>query len=145
MQIDVPETLGVGQRGGFYEGTGAFCDMVVSHLLQVLAFVAMEPPTELSPAAISAEKNKVFGSLLPIDPAQVVRGQYEGYRSHDGVAEDSQTETLIALRCEVDNWRWSGVPFYSAYRQAARRGRADHLNRLPRAAEEHVPGGLGRR
>ncbi len=112
VQIDVPETLGVGERARFYEGTGAFRDMVVSHLLQVLAFIAMEPPTELSPAAISAEKNKVFGSLLPIDPAQVVRGQYEGYRSHDGVAEDSQTETLIALRCEVDNWRWSGVPFF---------------------------------
>ncbi len=112
VQIDVPETLGVEGRAGFYEGTGAFRDMVVSHLLQVLAFVAMEPPTSLSPAAISAEKNKVFDSLRPIDPADVVRGQYEGYRSHPGVGPQSQTETLVALRAEVDNWRWSGVPFY---------------------------------
>ena len=86
--------------------------MVVTHLLQVLAFVAMEPPTALAPDAISEEKNKVFRSLLPIDPGQVVRGQYEGYRADDGVAHDSETETFVALRCEVDNWRWSGVPFY---------------------------------
>jgi glucose-6-phosphate 1-dehydrogenase len=112
VQIDVPEALGVEGRAGFYEGTGAYRDMVVSHLLQVLAFVAMEPPTSLSPDAISTEKNKVFDSLRPIDPAEVVRGQYEGYRSHPGVDEDSQTETLVALRAEVDNWRWSGVPFY---------------------------------
>ncbi|MBA2522668.1 MAG: glucose-6-phosphate dehydrogenase [Solirubrobacterales bacterium] len=112
VQIDVPETLGAEGRGGFYEGTGAYRDMVVTHLLQVLAFVAMEPPTDLSPAAISIEKNKVFRSLLPIDPANVVRGQYDGYRGHDGVADDSETETLVALRCDVDNWRWSGVPFY---------------------------------
>jgi glucose-6-phosphate 1-dehydrogenase len=112
IQIDVPETLGVEDRGAFYEGTGAYRDMVVSHLLQVLAFIAMEPPTSLHPAAISAEKNKVFDSLRPIDPAHVVRGQYEGYREHPAVDPESDTETLVALRCEVDNWRWSGVPFY---------------------------------
>jgi glucose-6-phosphate 1-dehydrogenase len=112
VQIDVPETLGLEERAGFYESTGAFRDMVVTHLFQVLAFVAMEPPTELTPYAISMEKDKVFRSVCPIEPAQVVRGQYEGYRSHPGVAPDSQTETLVALRCEVDNWRWSGVPFY---------------------------------
>ena len=112
VQIDVPEKLGLEQRASFYEDTGAFRDMVVTHLLQVLAFVAMEPPTELTPFAISLEKDKVFRSLCPIDPTQVVRGQYEGYRSEAGVAPDSQTETLVALRCEVDNWRWSGVPFY---------------------------------
>ncbi len=112
IQIDVPETLGVEDRAAFYEGTGAFRDMVVTHLLQVLAFVAMEPPTELSPDAISIEKDKVFRSLRPIDPKVVVRGQYEGYRMNEGVAEDSDTETMIALRCDIDNWRWSGVPFY---------------------------------
>ena len=112
IQIDVPETLEVGGRAGFYEKTGAFRDMVVTHLLQVLAFVAMEPPTALAPMAIGEEKNKVFRSLRPLDPEQVVRGQYEGYRSEPGVAPDSQTETFVALRCEVDNWRWSGVPFY---------------------------------
>jgi glucose-6-phosphate 1-dehydrogenase len=112
VQIDVPETLDVGCRAGFYERTGAFRDMVVTHLFQVLAFVAMEPPTALAPVAITEEKSKVFRTLRPIDTRRVVRGQYEGYRSEPGVAPDSQTETFIALECEVDNWRWSGVPFY---------------------------------
>src|SRR5213076_3341535 len=85
IQIDVPETLGLAQRAGFYEGTGAFRDMVVTHLFQVLAFTAMEPPTALAPGAIGEEKTKVFRSLQPLDPEQVVRGQYEGYRSEPGV------------------------------------------------------------
>ncbi len=112
VQIDVPETLSVDARASFYEGTGAFRDMVVTHLFQVLAFMAMEPPTALEPRSISEEKNKVFRSMRPIDTSQVVRGQYEGYRSIPGVAPDSQTETFIALACEIDNWRWAGVPFY---------------------------------
>jgi glucose-6-phosphate 1-dehydrogenase len=112
VQIDIPETLGLGLRAGFYESTGAYKDMVVTHLLQVLAFVAMEPPTALEPRAISEEKNKVFRSMLPIDPSQVVRGQYTGYLDEAGVAADSDTETFIALRCEIDNWRWAGVPFF---------------------------------
>ncbi len=112
VQIDIPETLGLERRAGFYEGTGAYKDMVVTHLLQVLAFVAMEPPTALEPGAISEEKNKVFRSMLPLDPAQVVRGQYVGYLEEEGVARDSDTETFIALRCAIDNWRWAGVPFY---------------------------------
>ena len=112
VQIDVPESLSVDARAGFYEGTGAFRDMVVTHLFQVLAFMAMEPPTALEPRAISEEKNKVFRSMRPLDPTQVVRGQYEGYRATPGVAPDSQTETFIALRCEIDSWRWAGVPFY---------------------------------
>ena len=112
IQIDIPETLGLGLRSGFYEATGAYKDMVVTHLLQVLAFVAMEPPTALEPRAISEEKNKVFRSMLPIDPANVVRGQYSGYTEEPGVASDSDTETFIALKCEIDNWRWAGVPFY---------------------------------
>jgi glucose-6-phosphate 1-dehydrogenase len=112
VQIDVPETLAIGSRAGFYEQTGAYRDMVVTHLFQVLAFVAMEPPTALEPRSITEEKNKVFRSLKLLDPRQVVRGQYDGYREEQGVAPDSQTETFVALRCEVDNWRWSGVPFY---------------------------------
>lgn len=111
VQIDVPETLAVGGRG-FYDDTGAYRDMVVTHLLQVLAFVAMEPPTALTPAAIAEERGKVFRTLRPIDPARVVRGQYDGYRSEPGVAADSLTETFVALECRIDNWRWSGVPFY---------------------------------
>jgi glucose-6-phosphate 1-dehydrogenase len=112
VQIDVPETLSLDSRAAFYEGTGAFRDMVVTHLFQILAFMAMEPPTSLDPRSISEEKNKVFRSLLPLDVSQVVRGQYEGYRSIPGVDPDSQTETFIALKCEIDNWRWAGVPFY---------------------------------
>jgi glucose-6-phosphate 1-dehydrogenase len=112
VQIDIPETLDLGKRSAFYEATGAYKDMVVTHLFQVLAFVAMEPPTALEPRAISEEKNKVFRSLLPIDPANVVRGQVAGYRDQPGVAPDSDTETFIALRCDIDNWRWAGVPFY---------------------------------
>jgi glucose-6-phosphate 1-dehydrogenase len=86
--------------------------MVVTHLFQVLAFTAMEPPTALEPRAISEEKNKVFRSMLPIEPSDVVRGQYIGYRDIEGVRHDSETETFIALKCYVDNWRWAGVPFY---------------------------------
>jgi glucose-6-phosphate 1-dehydrogenase len=112
IQIDVPETLGVGSRAAFYEKTGAFRDMVVTHLFQILAFVAMEPPTALAPGPITDEKNKVFRSLQPLDPSQVVRGQYEGYREEEGVDPDSRTETFVALKAELDNWRWSGVPFY---------------------------------
>ncbi len=112
VQIDVPETLAVGSRAGFYEATGAYRDMVVTHLFQILAFVAMEPPSALEPQAITEEKNKVFRSLQPIDPASVIRGQYAGYRDEPGVAPDSQTETFVALRAEIDNWRWSGVPFF---------------------------------
>ncbi|MGN6558690.1 MAG: glucose-6-phosphate dehydrogenase, partial [Solirubrobacterales bacterium] len=112
VQIDVPETLGVGSRAAFYEKTGAFRDMVVTHLFQILAFVAMEPPTSLAPDPITDEKNKVFRSLLPLNPDEVVRGQYEGYTDEPGVHPDSSTETFVALRCELDNWRWNGVPFY---------------------------------
>jgi glucose-6-phosphate 1-dehydrogenase len=112
VQIDVPETLALEQRVGFYEQTGAYRDMVVTHLFQVLAFMAMEPPTALDWRAISEEKNKVFRSMLPIDGAHVVRGQYLGYRDERGVGSDSDTETFIALKCEIDNWRWAGVPFF---------------------------------
>jgi glucose-6-phosphate 1-dehydrogenase len=112
VQIDVPETLGLGKRSAFYESTGAYRDMVVTHLFQILGFMAMEPPTHLAPAPISEEKNKVFRSMLPIQPTDVVRGQYIGYRGEEGVAPESDTETFIALKCSIDNWRWAGVPFY---------------------------------
>ena len=112
VQIDVPETLGLGKRTGFYESTGAFRDMVVTHLFQILAFMAMEPPTALEPISISEEKNKVFRSMVPIEPKDVVRGQYVGYRGEDGVDPESDTETFIALKCLIDNWRWAGVPFF---------------------------------
>ena len=89
VQIDVPETLDIGNRIAFYEQTGAYRDMVVTHLFQILGFMAMEPPTSLAPGQISEEKNKVFRSLMPIDPAHVVRGQFIGYRKEPGVDPES--------------------------------------------------------
>ena len=112
VEIDVPETLSIEGRAAFYDATGAYRDMVVTHLFQVLAFVAMEAPVSLSAKHLRAEKLKVYEALKPIDVQHVVRGQYEGYRSEPGVAADSQTETMVAVRAEVDNWRWHGVPFF---------------------------------
>jgi len=112
IQIDVPETLGLENRASFYENTGAFRDMVVTHLFQILAFVAMEPPASLDPSSITEEKSKVFRSMLKIRARDAVRGQFTGYRELEGVDPESNTETFIALKCSIDNWRWAGVPFY---------------------------------
>ncbi len=112
IQIDVPETLSIGMRGSFYDETGAFRDMIVTHLFQVLSFVAMEPPTSLSPKALMTERGKVFDSMLPLSAQDVIRGQYAGYRAEEGIAPDSDTETFVALRAYVDNWRWEGIPFF---------------------------------
>ncbi|HEX2392794.1 MAG TPA: glucose-6-phosphate dehydrogenase [Solirubrobacterales bacterium] len=125
VQIDVPETLSIEMRGSFYEQTGAFRDMVVTHLFQVLGFVAMEPPTSLQPKPLGLEREKVFDSMKPLSPDDVVRGQYEGYRREDGVAADSDTETFIALEAYIDNWRWEGVPFY--LRTGKRLAQSRHL------------------
>jgi glucose-6-phosphate 1-dehydrogenase len=112
VQIDVPETLSIEGRAGFYEQTGAYRDMIVTHLFQVLGFVAMEPPVGLHAGPLRDEAVKVFQTMKPLDVRHVVRGQYEGYRSEPGVAPDSQTETLAAVRVEVENWRWHGMPFF---------------------------------
>jgi glucose-6-phosphate 1-dehydrogenase len=148
VQIDVPETLSIEGRADFYDKTGAYRDMIVTHLLQVLGFVAMEPPTALSAKQLRAEKTKVFDALKPIDVRHVVRGQYEGYRSEPGVAADSQTETMVALRAEVDNWRWAGVPFYlrsgkslGASRQVITLGFHEPPLRMFRAHRKDVPSG----
>ncbi len=112
VQIDVPETLGIENRGEFYEQTGALRDMLVTHLLQVVGFVAMEPPVSLESGPLRDEKQKVFDSIAPLRTEDVVRGQYAGYRDEPGVAPDSRTETFVAARVHVDNWRWNGVPFF---------------------------------
>jgi glucose-6-phosphate 1-dehydrogenase len=112
VQIDVPETIGIEGRAEFFEKTGTFRDMIVTHLFQVLGFVAMEPPTSLNAKPLRDEKQKVFEAMQPLDLAHVVRGQYRGYRAEQGVSSTSQTETFAALRVDVDNWRWAGVPFY---------------------------------
>lgn len=143
VQIDVPETLGLEKRASFYDSTGAYRDMVVTHLFQVMAFVAMEPPTALEPRAISEEKNKVFRSLLPIQPDHVVRGQYAGYRSESGVSPDSETETFIALQCGLDNWRWAGVPFYLRTGKRLAEGLRIVSVAFKEAPKSMFPGGSG--
>jgi glucose-6-phosphate 1-dehydrogenase len=126
VQIDVPETLTVAQRVGFYDATGAFRDMVVTHLFQLLGFLAMEPPASLHAKAIGDEKSKVFQAMRPLDPEKdVVRGQYEGYLDHEGVAPNSDTETMVAVRAHVDNWRWAGVPFF--FRTGKRMGEGKRI------------------
>ncbi len=112
VQIDVPETLGLGKRAAFYEQTGAYRDMVVTHLFQILAFMAMEPPTALEPAPISEEKNKVFRSMLPIQPATWCAASTPATATRTASTRESETETFIALKCFIDNWRWAGVPFF---------------------------------
>ena len=125
VQIDVPETLSIGMRAGFYEQTGAFRDMVVTHLFQALGFVAMEPPISMSAKTLMWERQKVFDAMRPLRSAEVIRGQYVGYREEEGVAPDSDTETFVALRVRVDNWRWDGVPFY--LRSGKRLAESRHL------------------
>jgi glucose-6-phosphate 1-dehydrogenase len=126
VQITVAESLGVGHRGGFYEGAGALRDIVQNHVLQVLALTVMEPPATIDAQGIRDEKVKALRAVdvLSVDevPNEVVRGQYAsgwvegeevpGYRQEEGVADDSHTETYVAMRLRVDNWRWAGVPFY---------------------------------
>ena len=112
VQIDVPEKLDIQGRAGFYEQTGCFRDMVVTHLLQILGIVALEPPSRVQDEAVHLERTKLFDAVRPLDRDRVVFGQYDGYRDEDAVADDSQVETFVALEVYVDTWRWSGVPFY---------------------------------
>jgi glucose-6-phosphate 1-dehydrogenase len=112
VQITMSETIGVEGRGSFYDGVGATRDILQNHLLQVLALVAMEPPVGPDSSFLQDEKAKVFAAMRPIDPANMVRGQYVGYRDEPGVAADSTVDTFIAARLEIDSWRWAGVPWY---------------------------------
>jgi len=126
VQVTIAESIGVGTRGGFYDDTGALRDMIQNHALQLLAMIAMEPPSRLAPDDIHARKLEVLRALAPFDEVSarrdVVRGQYltghidgdrvPGYREEERVPRDSRTETFVALRAEVRNWRWAGVPFY---------------------------------
>jgi len=112
VQIDVPEAGGIEGRGGFYESTGCFRDMISTHLAQVLGFIAMEPPESLDSVAVRDEVARVFAALQPFDPDRTTFGQYEGYRDEDGVSDDSTVETFVALEVAVDTERWRGTPFY---------------------------------
>ncbi len=112
VQVDVPEKLNVDDRGAFYEATGAFRDMVVTHLFQLLGYLAMEPPADFDAASLHKAKLAVFEAMKPLHKDHVVFGQYDGYRSVRGVAKDSTVETFVAAAVTIDNARWSGVPFY---------------------------------
>jgi glucose-6-phosphate 1-dehydrogenase len=112
VQITMAESFGIEGRGHFYDSTGALRDVVQNHLLQVLTNVAMEPPPGLDVEMLRDEKAKVLKGMRPLRPGEVVRGQFRGYRDEPGVKPDSQTETFVALKLEINSWRWKGVPFY---------------------------------
>jgi glucose-6-phosphate 1-dehydrogenase len=112
LQITMAEKFGVQGRGKFYEEAGAIRDVVQNHMLQVAALLAMEPPINATGEARRAETARVLQAIRPLVPANVVRGQFRGYRQVDGVAQDSSVETYAAVRLDIDDWRWAGVPFY---------------------------------
>jgi glucose-6-phosphate 1-dehydrogenase len=112
VQITMAENFGVQGRGAFYDQTGTIRDVVQNHLFQILCNLAMEPPVRIDSETVRDEKVKVLKAIPTLDPGEVVRGQFRGYRQEKGVATDSKTETFAALRLEVDSWRWKGVPFY---------------------------------
>jgi glucose-6-phosphate 1-dehydrogenase len=112
VQITMAEDFGIQGRGAFYDQTGTIRDVVQNHLFQVLANLAMEPPVRTDSESIRDEKVKVLKAIPPLDEKHLIRGQFRGYREEKGVAPDSQVETFVALRLEVNSWRWQGVPFY---------------------------------
>ena len=112
VQITMAESFGVEGRGAFYDQTGAIRDVIQNHLFQVLCNLAMEPPVRTDSETLRDEKAKVLKAIPPLEPGNLVRGQFRGYRQEKGVAPDSKMETFAALRLEIDSWRWKGVPFY---------------------------------
>jgi glucose-6-phosphate 1-dehydrogenase len=112
IQITMAENFGVQGRGAFYEEVGTIRDVVQNHLLQVVTLLAMDAPVGHDPKTMQAEKLRIFRAMRPLDPKEVVRGQFSGYRDEDGVAKDSQVETFAALHLRIDTWRWADVPFY---------------------------------
>ncbi|HEY4943518.1 MAG TPA: glucose-6-phosphate dehydrogenase [Rhizomicrobium sp.] len=152
VQITVAETVGVEQRGKFYETTGALRDMVPNHAFTLLSMVAMEPPVGFDAASIRTKKAEVFAAMPAVEPAQAVRGQYgagtaegkpaKAYRDEPDVAADSDVETYVALKLEIDNWRWAGVPFYfrtGKHMSARNTEIAIRFKQAPYAAFQHTP------
>lgn len=134
VQLTVSEDIGIEGRGRFYERTGALRDMVQTHLFQVLTFLAMEPPPAFQPDPLIDEKVKVLRAVRPVSPESIVRGQYRGYREEEHVAADSDVETYVALKVEIDNWRWAGVPFFLRTGKAMGEKRAEatvHFREVP--------------
>ena len=152
VQITVAETVGVEQRGKFYEATGALRDMVPNHAFTLLSMVAMEPPVGFDAASIRTKKAEVFAAMPAVEPALAVRGQYDSglvlgkkvnaYRSEPNVAADSNIETYVAMKFEIDNWRWAGVPFYfrtGKHLSARSTEIAIRFKQAPYAAFQHTP------
>src|SRR4051812_12425962 len=142
VQIDVPETLDVAQRASFYDATGATLDMLVTHLFQVAAEVAMEPPVSLEPADLQDAREAVLAAFRPLAKEDVVLGQFEGYTDIEGIADDSQTDTFVATRLWVDTDRWHGVPFLlrTGKRMADDEQRVSLLLRKPDGPVTQLPG-----
>jgi glucose-6-phosphate 1-dehydrogenase len=133
VQVDVPERLGITDRAGFYDATGAVLDMLVTHVFQVVAEVAMEPPKSLQAADLQAAREGVIRSFRPLDPGEVVLGQFAGYRDVPGISARSKTDTFVAARLWIDNPRWKGVPFLlrTGKRMAASEQRVSLIMRSP--------------
>jgi glucose-6-phosphate 1-dehydrogenase len=112
VQITMAEDFGVGKRGAFYETAGCLRDVIENHLFQVVALLAMEPPSGQHFHAVHEEKARIFKAMRPLKPADMVRGQYDGYRKEPDVARNSDVETYCAIRLMIDSWRWEGVPWY---------------------------------
>jgi len=112
VQITMAENFGIQGRGAFYDQTGTIRDVIQNHLFQVLANLAMEPPARADSESMRDEKVKVLKSIAPLEPTDVIRGQFHGYQEEPGVASGSRTETFAAIRLDIDSWRWAGVPFY---------------------------------
>jgi glucose-6-phosphate 1-dehydrogenase len=153
VQITMAEDIGVEQRGPYYETAGALRDMVQNHIFQLLSLIAMEPPASFGAEAVRDEKAKLLASLQPVLPAQAVRGQYGpgepgqstalGYRQEPRVARDSRVETYIAMRLQVDNWRWAGVPFYLRTGKAMARRRTEIVIQFKAAPHQLFRGAGG--
>jgi glucose-6-phosphate 1-dehydrogenase len=141
VQIDVPETLGIDDRAEFYDATGAVLDMLVTHLFQVAAEVAMEPPASLAADDLQSARERVIRSFRPLDPAEVVLGQFAGYRDVAGVKKRSTTDTYVAAKLWIDNPRWRGVPFYlrTGKRLAAGQQRVSIVLKTPQSPIAGLP------
>jgi glucose-6-phosphate 1-dehydrogenase len=141
VQIDVPEDLDIADRANFYDATGAVLDMLVTHLFQVAAEIAMDPPESLDPEHLQAAREQVIGAFQPIQPGDVVLGQFDGYRETDGIADDSTTETFVAARLTIDNDRWRGVPFLlrTGKKMAESKERVSLILREPEGTLAEVP------
>jgi glucose-6-phosphate 1-dehydrogenase len=142
VQITMAESFGVEGRGAFYEETGAIRDVIQNHMLQVVALLAMEPPVENHQEAIRDERAKLLRAIRPLQPGDVVRGQYRGYRKEKGVAANSHVETFAAARLMVDNWRWEGVPFFVRAGKRLPVSAAEvrvHFRRPPRLFSDYDP------